>query len=129
VYFLSRAQSGILFAAQLTGSLFPGLCTMNSYNPFESLEAKLDQLLKEVRTLNARTNAPPPDEVGGMELAMALTGLSRSTIYKRTHRREIPHLHVGGRLYFRRSELEAWLDTGRRPLAKDTAHERMALKK
>lgn len=98
-------------------------------NFFESLDSKLNELLKEVRTLNARTNAPPPDEVGGMELAMALTGLSRSTLYKRTHRREIPHRHVGGRLYFRRAELEAWLDAGQRPLAKDIAHERMSHKK
>jgi excisionase family DNA binding protein len=98
-------------------------------NPFEVLEAKLDQLAKEVRNLNTRTKAPPPDEVGGMELAMAITGLSRSTLYKRTHRREIPHRSVGGRLYFRRSELDAWLDAGRRPLAEEVAHERMTNKK
>lgn len=95
-------------------------------NPFEVLEAKLDALATDVRTLKGRTKEAPADELGGPELAERLTGLSRSTIYKLTHRREIPHRRVGGRLYFRRSELEAWLDAGRRPLAEEVAHERMA---
>lgn len=95
-------------------------------NPFEILEAKLDALASDVRTLKSRTKEAPADEIGGLELAEAITGLSRSTLYKKTHRREIPHRHVGGRLYFRRAELEEWLDAGRRPLADEIAHERMA---
>jgi excisionase family DNA binding protein len=98
---------------------------MNS-NPFEILEAKLDALAVDVRTLKSRTKEAPTDEIGGLELAEAVTGLSRSTLYKKTHRREIPHRHVHGRLYFRRSELEAWLDGGRRATAEEIAHERMA---
>jgi excisionase family DNA binding protein len=94
-------------------------------NPFMELAAKLDALAVDVRTIKSRTNDAPADEIGGLELAVAITGLSRSTLYKRTHRREIPHRHVGGRLYFRRSELEAWLDGGRRAMAKEIAHERM----
>jgi len=89
------------------------------------LAAKLDALAVDVRTLKSRTKEAPADEIGGLELAVAVTGLSPSTIYKKTHRREIPHRHVGGRLYFRRSELEAWLDGGRRAMAKEIAHERM----
>ena len=98
-------------------------------NPFEILEAKLDALAVDVRALKSRTKEAPPDEIGGMELAEAVTGLSRSTLYKKTFRREIPHRNVHGRLYFRRSELEAWLDAGRRPLAEEIAHERMEEKK
>jgi excisionase family DNA binding protein len=97
-------------------------------NPFDVLEAKLDALATDVRTLKSRTKEAPADELGGLELAEAITGLSRSTIYKKTHRREIPHRSVGGRLYFRRSELEAWLDGGRRPLAVEEAHQRMEKK-
>ena len=98
-------------------------------NPFEILEAKLDALAVDVRTLKSRTKEAPHDEIGGLELAEAVTGLSRSTLYKKTHRREIPHRSVGGRLYFRRSELEAWLDDGRRPMAEEIAHERMTANK
>lgn len=103
----------------------PGFTVAMNTNPFAVLEAKLDALAVDVRTLKSRTKEAPSDEIGGLELAEAVTGLSRSTLYKKTHRREIPHRHVGGRLYFRRSELEAWLDQGRRPLAEEIAHERM----
>ncbi len=96
-------------------------------NPFEEITAKLDALAVDVRTLKSRTmNDKPVDEVGGLELAVKITGLARRTIYKRTHRREIPHRRVGGRLYFRRSELLAWIEAGRRPMASEVAEERMA---
>jgi excisionase family DNA binding protein len=96
-------------------------------NPFTVLEAKLDALAVDVRALKSRTvNEKPVDELGGLELAVKITGLARRTIYKKTHRREIPHLRVGGRLYFHRSELEAWIDAGRRKTAVEVAEERMA---
>lgn len=98
-------------------------------NPFDVLEAKLDALATDVRTLKIRANEKPADEVGGLELAVKITGLARRTIYKRTHRREIPHRRVGGRLYFRRSELLAWIEAGKRPMASEVAEERMASNK
>lgn len=98
-------------------------------NPFEEITAKLDALAVDVRALKSRTNEKPADEVGGLELAVKITGLARRTIYKRTHRREIPHRRVGGRLYFRRSELLAWIEAGKRPMASEVAEERMASNK
>lgn len=95
-------------------------------NPFEEITAKLDALAVDVRALKSRTSEKPADEVGGLELAVKITGLARRTIYKRTHRREIPHRRVGGRLYFKRSELLAWIENGRRPMASEVAEERMA---
>ena len=94
-------------------------------NPFEILEAKLDALAVDVRTLKSRTKEAPTDERGGLELAEAITGKSRSTLYKLAHWRKIPHAKVGGRLYFRRSELEAWLDSGRRATAEEIARDVM----
>jgi len=98
---------------------------MNS-NPFETLEAKLDALALDVRALKSRTNEKPAEEIGGLDMAVKITGLARRTIYKRTHRREIPHRRVGGRLYFKRSELLEWIENGRRPMASEIAEERMA---
>lgn len=95
-------------------------------NPFDVLEAKLDALATDVRALKSRKHEKPIDELGGLELAVKITGLAQRTIYKLTHRRAIPHRRVGGRLYFRRGELEAWLDKGRRPMASETAVERMS---
>lgn len=96
-------------------------------NPFLEITARLDALAVDVRALKSRTmNDKPTDEIGGLDLAVKITGLARRTIYKLTHRREIPHRRVGGRLYFRRSELEAWIDAGRRRTVAEVAVERMA---
>ena len=98
---------------------------MNS-NFFENLEAKLDALAVDVRALKSRTmNDKPSDEIGGLDMCVAITGLARRTIYKRTHRREIPHRRVGGRLYFSRAELLLWIEAGRRPMASEIAVQRM----
>ncbi len=96
-------------------------------NPFLEITARLDALAVDVRALKSRTmNDKPTDEIGGLDLAVEITGLARRTIYKLTHRREIPHRRVGGRLYFRRSELEQWIDAGRRRTVAEVAVERMA---
>ena len=96
-------------------------------NPFEEITARLDALAVDVRALKSRTmNDKPADEIGGLDLAVEITGLARRTIYKLTHRREIPHRRVGGRLYFRRAELEQWIDAGRRSTVAEVAVERMA---
>lgn len=94
-------------------------------NPFEVLEAKIDDLAREVRSLKKTKEAPPADEIGGMAMATSITGLAQRTIYQLTHRRAIPHRRVGGRLYFRRTELEAWLDSGRRKTVNEEAQDRM----
>ena len=96
-------------------------------NPFEEITARLDALAVDVRALKSRTmNDKPTDEIGGLDMAVAITRLARRTIYKLTHRREIPHRRVGGRLYFRRSELEQWIDAGRRRTVAEIAVDRMA---
>ncbi|MCA9003376.1 MAG: helix-turn-helix domain-containing protein [Planctomycetes bacterium] len=82
-------------------------------NPFTVLEAKLDQLALDVRALKRRTEAPTDrDEIGGIELAQAVTGLAASTIYKKVHRSEIPYSKRGGRLFFSRRKLEEWCLSG-----------------
>lgn len=94
--------------------------------PYEEILAKLDLLVGDMRARNSRLNEKAADEIGGVDLAVEVTGLARRTIYKRTHRREIPHRRVGGRLYFSRTELLQWIDAGRRPMASEVAIERMA---
>lgn len=43
-----------------------------------------------------------------------LTGLSKSHLYKLTHRREIPHYKPNGKiLYFDREEIERWMKQNR----------------
>lgn len=53
-------------------------------------------------------------EIGGMDLAMEITGLKRPSIYGLTSTKAIPHYRQGKRLYFKRSELVAWIESGRK---------------
>jgi len=105
----------------------PGRYRMTN-NPFEEITAKLDELTAVVRALKAPTPPPPRQEFGGVSLAMAITGLSRKSIYQLTYTRAIPHTKVRSRLRFTAKELEAWMEAGRRPMAAETAIERMTRK-
>lgn len=40
----------------------------------------------------------------------ALLQTTRRAVYNRVHRREIPHLKIGARVYFKRTEIERWID-------------------
>jgi len=96
-------------------------------NPFEEITARLDALAVDVRALKSRTmNDKPADEIGGIELFCEITGYAKRTGYKLVHFRQVPHFKRGGKLYFRRSELEQWIDAGRRRTVAEVAVERMA---
>ena len=94
-------------------------------NPFSSIEAKLDALAVDVRDLKSRTKDKPTDEIGGIELFCEVTGYAKRTGYKLTHFGRVPHFKRGGRLFFKRSELEQWIEAGRRPTVAEVAVERM----
>ena len=63
------------------------------------------------------------DEIGGIELAMEITGLAKATIYSRASARTIPHRKKGKKLYFSREELTDWIDTGRRKTRAEITNE------
>jgi len=53
------------------------------------------------------------DRLWGIEDVAAYLGVPVGSIYKMTRKRArnpIPHLKIGGRLRFRRGEIERWLD-------------------
>lgn len=86
-------------------------------NPFESISAKLDLIAKQVENLESKliasdnTSSNQQMEMGGVELAIKLTGLSKSAIYGHTSKGSIPvHKPPGTKsLIFYRNELEAWI--------------------
>jgi len=63
------------------------------------------------------------DEIGGIELAIELTGLAKPTIYGLVSERKIPHSKRGKKLYFSRKELLEWLTTGKRKTQDEIADE------
>lgn len=63
------------------------------------------------------------DEIGGIELAIELTGLAKPTIYGLVSERKIPHSKRGKKLYFSRRELLVWLTNGKRKTRDEIADE------
>ncbi len=63
------------------------------------------------------------DEIGGIELAIELTGLAKPTIYGLVSERRIPHSKRGKKLYFSRRELLEWLTNGKRKTQDEIADE------
>lgn len=57
---------------------------------------------------------PEADEIGGIDLAVQITGKAKPTIYSLVHERKIPHSKQGKQLYFSRKELIDWLRAGKR---------------
>ncbi len=60
-----------------------------------------------------------PDEIGGIELAVKITGKAKPTIYGLVHSRSIPHSKQGKQLYFSRKELLEWIHSGKRKTASE----------
>jgi predicted DNA-binding transcriptional regulator AlpA len=57
------------------------------------------------------------DEIGGVELAMKITGKAKPTIYSLCSERKIPHSKRGKQLYFSKRELLEWIHSGKRKTA------------
>ncbi|WP_425291128.1 helix-turn-helix domain-containing protein [Spirosoma linguale] len=93
-------------------------------NPFEPINARLSNLealtLELLQLLRSANSSTTSDEVGGIDLACAVTRLSKPRIYTLVSERAIPHAKRGNRLTFRRSELLSWLDKGNRAVIGDS---------
>ena len=68
-------------------------------------------------------NQPNADEIGGIDLAIEITGLAKPTIYGLVSERKIPHSKQGKRLYFSRHELTEWIKNGKRKTQSEIAIE------
>lgn len=58
-------------------------------------------------------------EVLTLEEAMTYTGFGRSTLYRLTSAKEIPHYKLGQALRFKKSELDEWLTRNKVATAKE----------
>ncbi len=58
-------------------------------------------------------------EVLDLEEAITYTGCARSTLYRLTSSKEIPHYKLGQALRFKKSELDEWLTRTRVATAKE----------
>ncbi len=80
-------------------------------NPFTIIEnriARIEQLLEQIVAQNSAA-VPQEDIIGSIELAKEITGLKHATIYCKVSKNQIPHFKRGGRVYFSKQALLAWL--------------------
>ncbi len=68
-------------------------------------------------------NQSNTDEIGGIDLAIQITGLAKPTIYGLVSERKMPHSKQGKRLYFSRQELTEWIKNGKRKTHSEIAIE------
>jgi predicted DNA-binding transcriptional regulator AlpA len=89
-------------------------------NPFDLLAARLDSIEALLLDIKHGNHSPSPlpqlPEIGTIALAEEITGLARQTIYQLVSARRIPHRKNanGKRLYFSRTELLDWIESGKR---------------
>jgi predicted DNA-binding transcriptional regulator AlpA len=77
----------------------------------KNIEAKLDTILSQIKMVQAEKE---PESLERIHMAVQITGLAIPTIYGYASRRQIPHYKKGKKLYFKRSELEKWIESGKR---------------
>lgn len=86
---------------------------MENYNPFEALHSKLDTLLLEVKKQNqAKATGQNSKEWGDVHFASEITGYAVQTLYIKVGRMEIPHIKRDGKLWFEKTALLKWIETG-----------------
>ena len=82
----------------------------------EMLEPIIDDCI--TRALNKyinelRFDAPTIDNVFGVIEVASYLKMSKSAIYKLTMDRQLPHYKLGKILYFRKEEIDAWINKGK----------------
>ena len=85
------------------------------HNPFKDILDRLDKMeALLVQRLTSSIVGPAAPEVGGIELAQAITRLSKPRIYALVSARGIPVAKRGNKLYFNRADLMDWVNAGKR---------------
>ena len=75
---------------------------------------KIDEIVRKVDGGASSTQTEGQDTLLDIEQAALLLFVTKSTIYKWVHSREIPYSKHSSRLYFSRRELINWAMQGRR---------------
>lgn len=82
-------------------------------NPFEDIFRKMDEMHSDLRKFYMNPiNASNQKVWGGIELAQEVTGYAKQTIYIKAGKGEIPNIKRAGKLWFEKSALMKWIETG-----------------
>ena len=99
--------------------------TTNPFEVLDEIKAAVFTMAADVRALKSRTTEKQANDRIDLDTFCKEYKYARRTAYKLCHFKKVPYFKVGGRLWFRRSELEQWIDAGRRRTVAEVAVERM----
>lgn len=85
----------------------------------EDLQTALEAAVRNVLEGVSAPSKEAPEELLNFDQACELLGIAKSTGYQRVNRGELPHFKKGRRLYFRKSELINYIESGRRKTSKE----------
>ena len=91
-------------------------------NPFEMIIERLDrieQLLLEDRKAKIAEPEKVNDGWKNTEQIAEYLNLSKSTVYKLTHKVEMSFFKVRKRLYFKKEDVDKWIETSRKRTMKE----------
>jgi predicted DNA-binding transcriptional regulator AlpA len=83
---------------------------------FSLTVAEYVELQKKIQSdaLQKGVAAEPKDDLYDMDGASQYLGLSKATLYTFNSLKKVPSLKVTGKVFYRRSALDAWLASGER---------------
>ena len=85
-------------------------------NPFEIIEQRLNNIENQLSELLKMAKAPTlkeaTEEIMTVEQLSDYLTIARQTIYGKCSSKEIPYYKRGKRLYFKKSEINNWINCG-----------------
>jgi len=96
-------------------------------NPFEIIVQRLENIEKLLNELTKNVNntkfKEDTDEIMTVEQLSTYLTIARQTIYGKCAAKEIPYFKTGKRVYFKKSEINDWLNSGRRHTTEELRQE------
>lgn len=83
-------------------------------NPFDLFSEKLDRIEKAIQNLNLNNRVVPEDQSMNISEVADYIKVAKSTIYGLTHKNTIPNYKIGKKLYFKKSEIDEWINSKKR---------------
>jgi excisionase family DNA binding protein len=101
---------------------------MQAHLDDEDIAKIVKGVTEALRPLFEVRNESIGEEILDVEELSAYLKVPQTWIYERTHLKEIPYLKVGGKLRFRRREIEKWLKSFDIPAAYPLSSKHKALR-
>lgn len=88
-------------------------------NPFEEIKSQLTKIENDLRELKAAKSPQPKKESDFVDVIAAakILNLSKNTVYQMTFKKKLPYYKTGKHLYFKESELIAYIEKGQRVIS------------